>query len=105
MLKAERSPSNYRYYTSEAVKRLHAIEEMKTSGMCLQEIKKSFQQEQPYEEIDIQEIRLHMQTLQNEVATLLEQMNQHEQSAQVSIRNKVSKESVALMQSLLLLIT
>ncbi|RKJ54475.1 MerR family transcriptional regulator, partial [Butyricicoccus sp. 1XD8-22] len=31
LLEAERSSSNYRYYTSEAINRLHEIEEMKTN--------------------------------------------------------------------------
>ncbi|RTQ93342.1 MerR family transcriptional regulator [Lysinibacillus telephonicus] len=105
LLKAERSTSNYRYYKSDAIERLYKIEEMKSSGMSLKDIKNSFEKEHQYEEIDIQELRLHMQTLQNEVTTLLEQMKQQEQTTQTTIKNNVSKESVALMQSLLLLIT
>ncbi|WP_281274248.1 MerR family transcriptional regulator [Lysinibacillus antri] len=105
LLKAERSTSNYRYYSSDSIERLREIEEMKANGMSLQDIKYSFEKEHQYEEIDIHEIRLHMQTLQSEVTTLLEQMKQQEQSTQNSIKNKVSTESAALMQSLLLLIT
>ncbi|TSI11004.1 MerR family transcriptional regulator [Lysinibacillus sp. BW-2-10] len=105
LLKAERSTSNYRYYSSDSIERLREIEEMKANGMSLQDIKYSFEKEHQYEEIDIHEIRLHMQTLQSEVITLLEQMKQQEQSTQNSIKNKVSTESAALMQSLLLLIT
>ncbi|MBM7607395.1 DNA-binding transcriptional MerR regulator [Lysinibacillus composti] len=105
LLKAERSTSNYRFYTSETIEQLHKIEEMKASGMSLQDIKKSIKQENKYEEIDLHEIRLHMQTLKNEISTLLDQMQQQEQTTQTSIKNKVSSESVALMQTLLLLIT
>ncbi len=64
-----------------------------------------FEKENPYEEVDIQELRLHMQNLQNEVTTLLKQLKHQEQSSQLSIKNKVSTESVTLIQSLLLLIT
>lgn len=78
---------------------------MKANGMSLQDIKFSFEKEHQYEEIDIHELRLHMQTLQSEVTTLLEQMKQQEQTTQNSIKNKVSTESAALMRSLLLLIT
>ncbi|WP_328286148.1 MerR family transcriptional regulator [Ureibacillus massiliensis] len=104
LLEAERSSSNYRYYTSEAIKRLHEIEEMKTNGMSLQEIKKTFEKQRAYEEVDIQELRLHMQNLQHEVTTLLEQMKEKEQSTQAQVKNKVSSECAALMQSLLSLI-
>ncbi len=104
-MKAERSSSNYRYYTSEAIDRLHDIEEMKASGMSLQEIKMNLEKEQVYEEIDIQELRLHMKNLQHEVTTLLEQMKQQEQSTQSQVKSKVSSECTALMQSLLTLIT
>lgn len=105
LLEAERSSSNYRYYTSEAINRLHEIEEMKTNGMSLQEIKKTFEKEHVYEEVDIQELRLHMQNLQHEVTTLLEQMKEKEQTTQAQVKNKVSSECTALMQSLLSLIT
>lgn len=102
LLKAERSASNYRYYSEDAVERLKKIEEMKAKGMSLQEIKKTFEVENRYEEIDIQELRLRMQSLQNEVTTLLEQVK--EQPAKESIKNKLSSESIALMQALLLLL-
>lgn len=36
---------------------------MKACGMSLQDIKKLIKQENEYEEIDLHEIRLHMQTL------------------------------------------
>nr|WP_232337093.1 hypothetical protein [Lysinibacillus timonensis] len=73
--------------------------------MSLQEIKQNFDKEQVYEEIDIQELRLHMKNLQHEVTTLLEQMKQQEHSTQSQVKNKVSSECTALMQSLLSLIT
>lgn len=43
LLKAERSTSNYRFYTSEAIERIKIIEEMKAQGMCLSDIKLSFE--------------------------------------------------------------
>lgn len=78
---------------------------MKTQGMSLQEIKHTLQIENQNEEIDLQKICLHMQTLQSEVSTLVEKMNQQEQLTKQTIKNKISNESVALMQSLLKLIT
>lgn len=106
LLKAERSTSNYRFYTSEAIERIKVIEQMKAQGMCLNDIKQSLENDNVQnEEIDLQNIRLQMQKLQTEISTLVEKMQQQEQSKNYSIKSKVSTESVALMQSLLLLIT
>ncbi|MFJ7825822.1 MerR family transcriptional regulator [Psychrobacillus sp. NPDC096623] len=104
LLKAERSASNYRYYSFEAIDRLRVIEEQKSNGMSLEEIKHELEKNS-VEEIDIQEIRLHMKYLEKEVSHLLEQINNKEQNTQHTIKEKISSESVALMQSLLLLIT
>lgn len=104
LLKAERSASNYRYYSFEAIDRLRLIEEKKSSGMSLEDIKHELVKES-IEEVDIQEIRLQMKYLEKEVSHLLEQMNNKEENTKHSIKEKVSSESVALMQSLLLLIT
>jgi len=105
LLEAERSTSNYRFYTSEAIERIKVIEQMKARGMCLNDIKQSLEKNEQNDEIDLQNICLQMKTLQNEISTLVEKMQQQEQSKNTSIKNKVSSESVALMQSLLLLIT
>ncbi|TQR09525.1 MerR family transcriptional regulator [Psychrobacillus lasiicapitis] len=104
LLKAERSTSNYRYYPQEAIVRLQKIEEKKEQGMSLEKIKHELEKEN-VEEIDIQEIRLHMQYLEKEVSTLLEQINNKEETTQHTIKQNISSDSVALMQSLLLLIT
>lgn len=104
LLDAERSSSNYRYYPYEAIERLRVIEEKKLKGMSLEQIKRELAKDS-IEEIDIQEIRLQMQYLEKEVSHLLEQINEKEDNTKHSIKQKVSSESVALMQSLLLLIT
>lgn len=72
--------------------------------MLLEEIKRELARD-VVEEIDIQEIRLQMKYLEKEVSHLLEQINDKEDNTKHSIKQKVSTESVALMQSLLLLIT
>lgn len=72
--------------------------------MSLEKIKHELEKEN-VEEIDIQEIRLHMQYLEKEVSTLLEQINNKEETTQHTIKQNISSDSVALMQSLLLLIT
>ncbi|PYF07244.1 hypothetical protein BJ095_10534 [Ureibacillus chungkukjangi] len=74
--------------------------------MCLSDIKLSFENlNVQKEEIDIQDICNQMTSLKNEISTLVQKMQQQEQSKNESIKDKVSSESVALMQSLLLLIT
>lgn len=72
----------------------------------MNEIKKAIENGEVHqEEMDVQNICQHMKVLQNEISTLVENMQQQDQSKKDSIKNKVSSESVALMQSLLLLIT
>ena len=105
LLEAERSASNYRYYSSDVITRLQTIEDMKAQGMTLEDIKKEFHKNIECEEIDIQEIRLHMQTLENEVSQLLKQIERQEKTSKEFIKNKISNESAALMKSLILLIT
>ncbi|MEK3975227.1 MerR family transcriptional regulator [Psychrobacillus sp. FSL K6-2684] len=104
LLEAERSSSNYRYYPYDAIEKLRLIEEKKSDGMSLEQIKRELARD-VVEEIDIQEIRLQMKYLEKEVSHLLEQINDKEDNTKHSIKQKVSTESVALMQSLLLLIT
>ncbi|MBM7607341.1 DNA-binding transcriptional MerR regulator [Lysinibacillus composti] len=105
LLDAERSASNYRYYSSDVITRLQTIEDMKAQGMTLEDIKKEFHKKIECEGIDIQEIRLHMQTLENEVSQLLKQIERQEKTSKEFIKNKISNESAALMKSLILLIT
>lgn len=103
-MKAERSSSNYRYYSFETIDRLRVIEDKKSAGMSLEDIKLELEIDS-VEEIDIQEIRLHMKYLEKEVSHLIEQINNKEENTKHTIKEKISSESVALMQSLLLLIT
>ncbi len=102
LLQVERSASNYRYYDRAMVERIHWIEEQKSEGKCLEEIRRLLNVEEPVaEEVDIQVIRLQMKKLEHDVAKLMEQLDENEKQ---KIRKKVSPESVALMQSLLLLL-
>lgn len=103
LLEAERSASNYRYYTPKMIDRLHYIEQRKRDGLSLEEIQTELHIK-PYEEIDVQTIRLKMQNLEHDVSTLLSQFDQHDQKDIQSIKKNVSTESIALIQSLLLLL-
>lgn len=99
LLEVERSPSNYRYYTRKMVERIHWIEEQKSKGYCLEQIAQQLK-EQNYEEVDIQMIRLQMRKLEKDVSELLEHLDERDKQV---FKSKVSPESIALLQSLLLL--
>ena len=102
LLQVERSASNYRYYDPSMTERIHWIEEQKKRGKSLEEIRKLLRIDTPIEEeVDIQDIRLQMRKLEHDVAKLMEQMDDKERQ---KLREKVSPESVALMQSLLLIL-
>lgn len=104
LLKAERSSSNYRYYSVDMIQRIHEIEEKKAQGMTLEEIKKVIYDTYA-EEVDVQELRLRIQLLEKDVSQLVQQLDHSNDDNQQVIKQKISTESVALMQSLLLLIT
>ena len=102
LLQVERSASNYRYYDRTMTERIQWIEEQKKSGKSLEDIRSLLQIDTPIEEeVDIQDIRLQMRKLEHDVAKLMEQMDEKERQ---KLKKKVSPESVALMQSLILIL-
>ncbi|MGE7675830.1 MerR family transcriptional regulator [Lysinibacillus sp. NPDC094403] len=103
LLEAERSASNYRYYAPAMIERLHFIEQRKQQGRSLIEIQHELNIT-PYEEINVQMLRVKMQDLEQDVTSLLEQINKQDNKDIEKIKKNVSPESIALMQSLLLLI-
>ena len=105
LLKAERSASNYRYYKKETVHLIIEIEKLKKQGLSLQAIAEQLNiKEAQYEEVDIQAIRIHMQELEKEVKLLAAELEKNP-DASSAIKKNVLPESVALMQSLLLIVT
>lgn len=85
------------------IDRLQYIEQRKRDGLSLEAIQTELQGK-PYEEIDVQTIRLKMQNLEQDVATLVAQFDQQDKKNIQMIKKNVSTESIALIQSLLLLI-
>lgn len=84
------------------IERIHWIEEQKQQGKSLEEIHLLLMPtEQKHEEIDVQDIRLQMRKLEHDVSALMENLDEKERQ---KLRKKVSPESVALMQSLLLIL-
>ncbi len=83
--------------------RLQFIEQRKQQGLSLVEIQHELNIT-PFEEIDVQMLRLKMQDLEHDVTSLIEQLNSQDHKKIETIKKNVSPESIALMQSLLLLI-
>ena len=80
------------------------IENLKKKGLSLDEIAQILHIEKDsFEEVNIQEVRIHMQQLEKEVKLIAEQLKTNPQ-ASTSIKKNILPESAALMQSLLLLI-
>ena len=104
LLSMERSASNYRYYDVSMVERIQWIEQQKAAGKSLEQIRANLEQpltEETAIEIDVQDIRLQMRKLETDVATL---MNQLDEEQIRNVKKRVSPESVALMQSLVILL-
>ncbi|KMK76634.1 hypothetical protein AB990_10880 [Alkalihalobacillus pseudalcaliphilus] len=100
LLKVERSSSNYRYYDESQVERLHYIENCKAKGMSLEAIKKNIITRHS-EEVDIQELRLKIQNLEQDVSKVLGKMSHLDQQ---ELKNNISKDSFSLIQSLITLV-
>lgn len=103
LLKAERSASNYRYYDFSSIERISLIEQMKSEGKSLEEIKREIINKFS-EEVDVQELRLKIRGLEKEVSGILAQLEQTDKIKYYEIKNKISKESLSLIQTLLLLL-
>lgn len=103
LLKVERSTSNYRYYDRSSIDRLRFIENSKSEGMSLHEIKSKLQ-EKYAEEIDVLELRLKIKGLEKEVSQVLSHMDKADVKNQEQFKKKISHESLSLIQTLLLLI-
>jgi len=80
------------------IERLYIIEQRKQQGLSLIEIQHELNTS--HEEIDVQLLRVKMQ----DVTSLLEQINKQDNKYIEKIKKNVSPESIALMQSLFLLI-
>ncbi|MGG0470844.1 MerR family transcriptional regulator [Priestia aryabhattai] len=111
LLKAERSASNYRYYTEEALKRIRVIEEYKKKGLSLMDIKlllqegssSSFQRDHLLDKTDsvlqqLKELNMNLEL----VVPLVEKLNEQDKKL---LKSRFSPESVSLMHSLLMLLS
>lgn len=103
LLKAERSPSNYRYYNYSTIERLSFIEQCQKKGMTLDEIKQELL-EKDAEEIDVRELRVKMLNLEKDVSEILSHLEKSDKKSCEYVKKNVSHESLSLIQTLLILI-
>jgi DNA-binding transcriptional MerR regulator len=104
LLKAERSASNYRYYSHSSIERVNFIERRKKDGLSLEEIKKEIIGNYS-EEIDVLELRLKIKGLEKEVSDILANLEKTDQKKHGELKGKISNESLSLIQTLLLFIS
>ncbi|UQD51288.1 MerR family transcriptional regulator [Bacillus methanolicus] len=109
LLKADRSKSNYRIYSEEALIDLKFIEECKSMHFPLEEIKrkleikKSKQIRESEVEKHVSNVTNQMRQLHNELAVILPLIKNLDGPQKEDLANKLSREGSALMQSLLIL--
>ncbi|MGE7907747.1 MerR family transcriptional regulator [Peribacillus sp. NPDC094092] len=106
LLKAERSASNYRYYSVGELERLRRIEGFKRENLSLEEIKdilkKEMEAASAIEEKGLQ-LKNKMDGLNEELQEFISLIEKDGKS-ELLLKKQVSRESMALIQSLLLLL-
>ncbi|MGW6302662.1 MerR family transcriptional regulator [Peribacillus butanolivorans] len=106
LLKAERSASNYRYYSVRELERLHRIEEYKRKNLSLEEIKELFNQDKEVssaiEETGLQ-LKSKLDGLNEELREVIRLIEKDEKN-ELLLKKQISHESIALIQSLLVLL-
>ncbi|SNT41737.1 DNA-binding transcriptional regulator, MerR family [Bacillus sp. OK838] len=106
LLKAERSASNYRYYSVGELERLRSIEGYKRKNLSLEDIKDIFKQEKEVasaiEETGFQ-LKNKMDGLNEELQEVISLIKKDEKN-ELLLKKQISHESMALIQSLLVLL-
>lgn len=106
LLKAERSASNYRYYTVGELERLRRIEGYKRENLSLEDIKEIFKQDMEassaIEETGLQ-LKHKMDGLNEDLQEVINLIKKDEKN-ELLLKKQISSESMALIQSLLVLL-
>jgi MerR family transcriptional regulator, copper efflux regulator len=87
----------------ESVSRLHYIEELKKKHLSLQEIKMELK-EQKTERFDLEDLKDKMKELEQDVSAISSLLKERGLDNPDFIKKHLSHESIALIQSLLLLL-
>ena len=112
LLEVKKLENNYRLYPKQCIERLMTIERLKIQGYSLQEIKLHFDNPvslkadcNKHEEIDIYELRAKIHLLNKEVKQFIAN-HEHTDPKEFNKMNKFLRtDSVALMQTILLLLS
>lgn len=106
LLKAERSASNYRYYSVKELERLRCIEEYKRKNLSLEDIKARLNQNKKspseMEETELQ-LKTKMEGLNEELRQVISLIKKDEKN-ELLLKKQISHESITLIQSLLVLL-
>jgi MerR family transcriptional regulator, copper efflux regulator len=108
LLKAERTASNYRYYSQESLEDLRFIESCKNQQLSLNEIRDALQRKKQEQnpDIDLQAYQVanqihHLKENIEDLLPLIKNLNEEDRNL---ITKRLSPETVTLIQSLLMLI-
>ncbi|MBD8588559.1 MerR family transcriptional regulator [Peribacillus simplex] len=106
LLKAERSASNYRYYSVGELERLRRIEGYKRENLTLEDIKEILKKDKEaasaIEEKGLQ-LKNKMDGLNEELQEFISLIEKDGKS-ELLLKKQISRESMALIQSLLVLL-
>ncbi|MEW5552596.1 MerR family transcriptional regulator [Peribacillus frigoritolerans] len=106
LLKAERSASNYRYYSVGELERLRRIEGYKRENLSLEDIKEIFKKDkEAASAIETKGLQLKnkMDGLNEELQEFISLIEKDGKS-ELLLKKQISRESMALIQSLLVLL-
>lgn len=110
LLQAKRSPSNYRYYSEEALEDLKFIENCKKLHMPLDEIRKKMDlvKNQHVEEEEVLDqakvIARHLEHLNQELSGFMPIVEKLDDDQKRLLSTQLSNQSMSLIQSLLVLL-
>ncbi|MEF2245743.1 MerR family transcriptional regulator [Paenibacillus sp. IITD108] len=112
LLEVKKSENNYRHYPKDCIERLITIERLKKQGFSLQDIKHQFENPVPkaaecqtHEEIDIYELRAKIHLLNKEVQQFITNNELADEKDLKKMNKLLRNDSVALMQTILLLLS
>jgi len=103
LLQAERSQTNYRYYSEEQIEQIKTIEEFKKRKLSLEEIKEQLNKHK-MNSFDIEELKTNMKDLNEKIHQMLTTVDIQDHHKKKEVRNTISHESISLIQALLLLL-
>lgn len=107
LLKAERTTSNYRYYSKQSLEDLKFIEECKQQNLSLQEIKEALvkkNEKKPDIVHQANDVANQIHDLKENIEDLLPLIKNLDENERKLITSRLSPETVTLIQSLLLLL-